>query len=283
MGHPPKRVRSVGAFKTTPLIGAIKEKQKPANPFIRPFIGVRSLLISSTVPLCWDFLWFPLFFMDVFVSTASTVLNLTFCFQCIYLINIAFSFICLFPGEFASVDILSVCAGQACLAKKNNDTHTHNLCLLFCNNSHFHSNDWEELVKLFGTTSPAYLPASAVVAWRGLTTEKKILKISWCLESFQIFPNQGYQQKSAPPKFNGKRFWKMIVICWKTILSFWFIWQNFQGRIIFSKQTKIYTSLGFQTPSTRRGVMMWGPHKHTESKPKKRKRENLRRFFRLEA
>lgn len=132
MGHPPKRVRSVGAFKTTPLIGAIKEKQKPANPFIRPFIGVRSLLISSTVPLCWDFLWFPLFFMDVFVSTASTVLNLTFCFQCIYLINIAFSFICLFPGEFASVDILSVCAGQACLAKKKQwHTHTHTTCVCY--------------------------------------------------------------------------------------------------------------------------------------------------------
>lgn len=149
---------------------------------------------------------------------------------------------------------------------KKNDTH--NLCLLFCNNRHFHSNDWEELVKLFGTISPAYLPASAPLhgeVWQ----RKKNIKISCCLESFQIFPNQGYQQKSAPPKFNGKRPWKMIDICWKTILSFRFIWQNFQGWIILSKQTNIYISLGFQTPSTRRGVMMWGLEKHTESKQKK--------------
>jgi len=45
--------------------------------------------------------------------------------------------------------MFNLCAGQACLSQNKTMTHTQNLCLLFCNNSHFHSNDWEELVKLF--------------------------------------------------------------------------------------------------------------------------------------
>ena len=144
-------------------------------------------------------------------------------FQCIYCINIAFSFICLFPGEFASIE--SICLTYVLVRHaflKIKQWHTHKTCVCY-----------------FATIATS-IPTTGKNLSNCLTREKN-LKISWCLESFQIFPNQGYQQKSTPPKFNGKRFWRMIVE--RRSFPFGSYGKIFRGEWFFRKKKYLYISL----------------------------------------